>query len=114
MFLDKVKFHANFKESILVMVNGKPNQELHDVSLIAFSDIRCVSELSKQAFKNPSIESQIATPFLVLKSCDKNISYLITWAYKELEAIAKTADTQILDELAQKQKEALLESLRAL
>lgn len=112
MFLNKYIFHANFKESINVVIDGKFSQELHDVSLISVKDIRCVSEISKQAFKNPQIEAQIAVPFLVLKSTDKNISYLVTWAYKDLEVIAKVSDTTILDELAKKYKNELMDFLK--
>lgn len=114
MFLDKYKYGANIKESVNVRVDGKISQEIHDISFINFADIRCVSELSKQAFKNTSIEAQIANPFLLVKSFDKEISYLITWGYKDLEAITKSSDQKVLEEFATKQKNQILSDIRAL
>lgn len=112
MFLDKHEYTANIKESINIKVGEKIVQELHDVSILNIKDFRCVSELTKAAFKNPAIEDQIAAPFLLVKSFEKDISYLITWGYKDLEAVVKSSDKKILDEYAIKQKNKFLADIK--
>jgi len=84
MFLDPKRYLLTIKEKD-VHVKGKDiRDDLFQIILLNFNDIKSLSETTKKDFKNKEVESSIAQTVILIKSFDMEVTYLCYWSYDNL------------------------------
>ena len=84
MFLDPKKYLLTIKEKD-VHVQGKDiRNDLFQIILLNFNDIKTLSETTKKELKNKDSESSIAQTVILIKSFDMEVTYLCYWSYNDL------------------------------
>jgi len=84
MFLDPRKYLLTIKEKD-VHVKGKDvRDDLFQIILLNYNDIKTLSETTKQELKNKDVEAAIAQMVILIKSFDMEVTYLCYWSYDDL------------------------------
>lgn len=84
MFLNPKKYLLTIKEKD-VHVKGKDiRNDLFQIILLNFNDIKSLSVTTKSEFKNKDVESSIADCVILIKSFDMEVTYLCYWSYNDL------------------------------
>ena len=89
MFLDPKKYLLTIKEKD-VHVQGKDiRKDFFQIILLNFNDIKSLSQMNKEDFKNKELEGSVAQSVIVIKSFDMEVSYICYWSYDTLNAKIK-------------------------
>lgn len=85
MFLDPKKYLLTIKEKDIHIKGKDVRRDLYKIILLNFNDLKSLSEISKNDFKNKEIEDDVAECVIKIKSFDIEVSYICYWTYSILQ-----------------------------
>ncbi len=86
MFLNPKKYLLTMKEKDSHVKEGKgTKQDIFQIILLNYNDIKSVNDTTKTIFKNKEVEKEIANPVILIKSFDMEVTYVCFWNYVTLQ-----------------------------
>jgi len=84
MFLDPKKYLLTIKEKDVHIKGKDTKNDLFQIILLNYNDIKTLSETTKKDLKDKGIQSSIAQTVIIIKSFDMEVTYLCYWTYEDL------------------------------